>query len=103
MHPELEGRALLISGHHGTHFVSGDRIVLDESGGTPSDPPRARALQAIILPERSVVPHYELHELHATPRLSSDVGDLRKQLLLGLQSNALASAAKASRDVGSAL
>ena len=63
MHPELEGRALLISGHHGVHFISGDRIVLDESGGTPSGPPRARALQAIILPERSVVPHYELRAM----------------------------------------
>ena len=77
--------------------------MLDESGGTPSDPPRARALQAIILPERSVVPHYELHATPAVPSRSSDAGDLRKQLLLGLQSKALASAAKASRDVDSAL
>jgi hypothetical protein len=49
------------------------------------------------------VPHYELHAKPAVPSRSSDAGDLRKQLLLGLQSNALASAAKASRDVGSAL
>lgn len=50
---ELRGRALLVSGHHGfcdlSHGCS-DRIVMDRGGGVPSRP-----LDAILLPERTVV------------------------------------------------
>ena len=57
-HPELEGRALLVSGHHGFRDVSesGERIILDNSGGCPS---RSVPLEALILPERIVVAHNE--------------------------------------------
>ena len=71
MHPDLEGKAVLVSGHHGYNAISGDRIVLDLSGGVPS---LQRPLQAIVLPERTILPRPQpikhqlkndtIHELH---------------------------------------
>ena len=52
MHPELTGRALLISGHHGFDRMEVDRIIIDASGGRPAT---GRPIQAIILPERTVI------------------------------------------------
>lgn len=52
MHPELFGRAVLISGHHGFTRLDGDRIILDASGGRPAD---GRPLEAILLPNRIVM------------------------------------------------
>ena len=54
MHPELEGKAILVSGHHSTFYNSGDRYIIDASGGTPS---AAKPLQALILPERTITTH----------------------------------------------
>jgi len=51
MHPELEGQALLISGHHGVFSIQGDRIINDRSRGTGG------VLEAILLPSRRVIPH----------------------------------------------
>lgn len=53
MPPELYGKALLISGHHGfADLAHGhpDRIVMDRNGGRPGRP-----LEAVVLPERIVV------------------------------------------------
>ena len=52
MHPELAGRALLLSGHHGFASLEGDRIILDASGGLPA---AGRPIQACILPARTIV------------------------------------------------
>ena len=63
MPPELEGRAVLVSGHHGMSFVEGDRIILDRCGGQPKafaapwDAACFHPLEALILPERTVVGH----------------------------------------------
>jgi len=35
MHPELEGAALLVSGHHGSRSARRGRVICDRSGGTP--------------------------------------------------------------------
>jgi hypothetical protein len=43
MHPELEGRAVLVSGHHGWLSLEGDRLICDSSGGYAHKP-----LEAII-------------------------------------------------------
>ena len=51
-HPDLEDKALVISGHHGFKHIEPNRIIMDNSGGSPA--PRA-TLDAIILPEREVV------------------------------------------------
>ena len=53
--PELQGRAMLVSGHHGFADLAhghADRIVCDRSGGTPKED---RPLEAVLLPERTVV------------------------------------------------
>lgn len=52
MHPELEGKALLVSGHHGYFHVTGDRIINDRSGGIVRP---GRPLEAMILSSRTVV------------------------------------------------
>lgn len=74
MHPELKDKkdTLLVSGHHGVSFAEGDRIILDRAGGFPeamclcvpehfapaSDKLQVRhPMEAIILPERTVVGH----------------------------------------------
>lgn len=44
MHPDLAGKAVLISGHHGWQSVQGDRIICDASGGKTDKP-----LEAIVL------------------------------------------------------
>lgn len=50
MHPEIEGHALLVSGHHGIRKLKGDRLIIDQSGGKPG-----RSLEAVILPQRQIV------------------------------------------------
>ena len=56
-HPDLKGKALIISGHHGfTDLSSPDRVILDASGGRPS---KLRPLQALVLPERKIVDSIE--------------------------------------------
>lgn len=71
MHPDLEARSLLVSGHHGSFYMEGDRIVNDKSGGHAS---KARPLEAIVLPERRVIGAFEedcsLQEIH--PMASRD-------------------------------
>jgi hypothetical protein len=52
MHPELEGSALLVSGHHGFTAQSGDRLIIDTSGGKHGD---HNPIEAIILPTRKLV------------------------------------------------
>jgi hypothetical protein len=52
MHPGLAGKAFLISGHHGDHYEVDNRIIIDKSGGSPTE---NRPIQAIILPERTIV------------------------------------------------
>jgi len=54
MHPDLDGKALLVSGHHGCYHAEGDRIICDKSGGNASS---WRPLEAIIFPERKVIAH----------------------------------------------
>ena len=53
---ELEGKALLVSGHHGLLDVpeqgKSDRIICDFSGGAPTE---VRPISAVILPERTVI------------------------------------------------
>ena len=53
MPPELADHAVLVSGHHGFSDLAhghADRLVLDHGGGSP-----LRPLEAVILPERTVV------------------------------------------------
>ena len=50
MHPELAGRALLVSGHHGYTHQSGDRLIVDTSGGKYGKP-----IEAVVLPCRELV------------------------------------------------
>ena len=52
MPPELQGHAVLVSGHHGMVSVEGDRIIMDKSAGSVTS---ARPLQCIILPENVIV------------------------------------------------
>ena len=50
---ELQGKAILVSGHHGFADLSHghpDRIVMDRSGGVPGRP-----LEAVLLPERTII------------------------------------------------
>ena len=54
MHPELAGQAILVSGHHSTFHQHDDRYIIDASGGRPS---ASRPIQALVLPERSIVTH----------------------------------------------
>ena len=54
MHPELDGKAILVSGHHSMYYNLGDRYIIDASGGTPS---ATRPLQALVLPERIIINH----------------------------------------------
>ena len=56
MHPELDGKAILVSGHHSMHYNLGDRYIIDASGGTPSV---NRPLQALVLPERTITTHLD--------------------------------------------
>ena len=56
MHPELEGKAILVSGHHSTYYNQGDRYIIDASGGTPS---ANGPLQALVLPERTITTHLD--------------------------------------------
>lgn len=67
MHPDLVGKAIVVSGHHGTMDVNrGDRIIMDLSGGTPSED---RPLACIVLSatERFVVGHAEVTEEMLNP------------------------------------
>jgi hypothetical protein len=52
MHPELVGRALLVSGHHGYTQQSGDRLIVDTSGGRYGD---ENPIEAVVLPCRRLV------------------------------------------------
>lgn len=52
MHPELAGRALLVSGHHGFTKQSGDRLIVDTSGGRHGED---NPIEAVILPARKLV------------------------------------------------
>merc|ERR1711879_941429 len=52
MHPDLEGQAILVSGHHGCRRLQGDRLIIDQSGGN-----HGMALEAIVLPERLIIDH----------------------------------------------
>ena len=54
MHPELDGKAILVSGHHSKYYNLGDRYIIDASGGRPS---ASQPLQALVLPERSIIKH----------------------------------------------
>lgn len=47
MHPKLEGKAVLVSGHHGVVSVRKDRVIMDRSGGRPH--PKDSPLEAIVL------------------------------------------------------
>jgi len=47
---ELDGKAILVSGHHGKRQVTGDRILCDRSGGKHDSP-----LEALHLPSREFV------------------------------------------------
>jgi len=59
MHRDLVGKAIVVSGHHGTMDVnSGDRIIMDLSGGTPSEN-RPLACMVLSATERFVVGHAE--------------------------------------------
>lgn len=52
MHPELEGKALLISGHHGFTSQQADRLIVDTSGGRCGD---EHPIEAVVLPSRRLV------------------------------------------------
>jgi hypothetical protein len=52
MHPELEGEAILVSGHHGFTHRSGNRLIVDTSGGKGGD---HNPIEAVILPSRKLV------------------------------------------------
>ena len=52
MHPDLEGSALLVSGHHHKVEVVGGRIILDNAGGEPT---YMSPLQAMVIPSRELV------------------------------------------------
>jgi len=52
LHPELEGKAIHVSGHFGYRMFDGDRIINDRSGGC-SD----RLIEAVVLPERTIIDH----------------------------------------------
>ena len=54
MHPDLDGKAILVSGHHSMYYNLGDRYIIDASGGTPST---NKPLQALVLPDRSITAH----------------------------------------------
>ncbi len=56
MHPELTGKAILVSGHHGKSHQCDDRYIIDASGGRPS---ASRPIQALVLPERSIITHVD--------------------------------------------
>eukprot|EP00931_Biecheleriopsis_adriatica_P031397 TRINITY_DN18414_c0_g1_i3.p1 TRINITY_DN18414_c0_g1~~TRINITY_DN18414_c0_g1_i3.p1 ORF type:complete len:471 (-),score=80.34 TRINITY_DN18414_c0_g1_i3:28-1323(-) len=44
MHPDLENKSLLVSGHHGAFYMEGNRIVNDRNGGRGP-------MEAVILPD----------------------------------------------------
>ena len=80
--PDLKGKAILVSGHHGFTYVKGDRYVIDVSGGVPC---AHTPIQALILPERVVVSSGDdvktylaidtkcpLHSIHEEDRLRPD-------------------------------
>lgn len=50
MHPELDGRAILVSGHHGFRKCTGDRFIVDSCAGEAGRP-----LEALVFPERLLV------------------------------------------------
>ena len=52
MHPELEGTALLVSGHHGFTCQHADRLIVDTSGGRCGD---EYPIEAVVLPSRRLV------------------------------------------------
>lgn len=52
MHPDLDGNALLISGHHGFTKVTGGRFIIDASGGNPDTD--AKTIDAVVLPDRTL-------------------------------------------------
>jgi len=63
----LIGKAILVSGHHGTfiHEKYNDRFIIDASGGNPSlDSP----IQALILPDRTIVNHYSKKKVHKSKK-----------------------------------
>jgi len=48
MHPELEGKSLLVSGHFGEFLMRGSRIINDRNGGRGP-------MEAVVLPERKII------------------------------------------------
>ena len=37
MHPDLESTSILVSGHHAFVSIKGDRIIMDNTGGVPTE------------------------------------------------------------------
>jgi len=58
MPADLVGKAIFVSGHHGTFRAENDRYIIDASGGNPSSD---RPIQALILPDRKIVNHTALN------------------------------------------
>ena len=52
MHPELEGKALLVSGHHGFTRQNADRWIVDTSGGKPGN---QYPIEAVVFPSRHLI------------------------------------------------
>ena len=50
MPEQLEGKAIMVSGHFGVRYIDGDRIINDRSGGNSEKP-----IEAFILPERTII------------------------------------------------
>ena len=58
MHPELEGKAILVSGHHGFTQQCANRLIIDTSGGKYGD---HNPIEAVILPSRRLVSSMTIH------------------------------------------
>jgi hypothetical protein len=61
MHPELEGEAILVSGHHGFTHRCGNRLIIDTSGGKAGD---HNPIEAVIFPSRKLVSSTKLPAPH---------------------------------------
>ena len=55
MHPELQGKALLVSGHHGSTRIKEDRCIVDTCAGR-----NQLDLEGLILPEKELISSKEL-------------------------------------------
>ena len=71
MHADLEGRAILVSGHHGYLHEDGDRYIIDLSGGIPT---KDRPLCALILPDRKIIGSSDVPSRHL-------VGDVKTKFV----------------------